>query len=257
MPSRDAPDPDCDDPPGAELDEEQHVQGLEPDRLHREEVAGHDPCGLGLEELRPCRSKPSWRRAEAVSSQQRPDGRGIHPDAELAQLTADPHATPSRVLPGHAQHERDDLGVDRWPARPAPLLAVGPLPSNQRAVPAHQRLGRDEKRRCPPPSGERPAGGGEQDPVTCGESGMAGLAPQDPKLMPKDQDLQILAAVASVREDEQAGEEADGQPEHEEHRGMVRNACSRRETEFPRPTRRLVVQRRPKGSPHVPSRSPP
>jgi hypothetical protein len=65
---------------------------------------------------------------------------------------------------------------------------------------------------------------------------MAGLAPQHPKLMPKDQDLQILASVASVREDEQAGEEADGQPEHEEHRGMVRNACSRREAEFPRPT---------------------
>jgi hypothetical protein len=68
---------------------------------------------------------------------------------------------------------------------------------------------------------------------------MAGLAPQHPKLMPKDQDLQILASVASVREDEQAGEEADGQPEHEEHRGIVRNACSRHEAEFPRPTRRL------------------
>lgn len=30
-------DPDCDDLSGADLEEEQHVQGLEPDRLHREE----------------------------------------------------------------------------------------------------------------------------------------------------------------------------------------------------------------------------
>ena len=31
-------------------------------------------------------------------------------------------------------------------------------------------------------------------------------------------------------------EQANGQPEHEDHRGMVRNACSRRESRFPRPT---------------------
>jgi hypothetical protein len=35
-----------DDSPGAEVDEEQHVQRLEPDRLHREEIAGHDHLGL-------------------------------------------------------------------------------------------------------------------------------------------------------------------------------------------------------------------
>jgi hypothetical protein len=33
-------------PPRAELDEEQHVKGLEPDRLDREEVAGKDPLCL-------------------------------------------------------------------------------------------------------------------------------------------------------------------------------------------------------------------
>ncbi|HZC99145.1 MAG TPA: hypothetical protein VFA46_02805 [Actinomycetes bacterium] len=33
-------------------------------------------------------------RAQAVSSQQRPDRRGTHPDAELTQLPADPHAAP-------------------------------------------------------------------------------------------------------------------------------------------------------------------
>jgi hypothetical protein len=39
-------DPGRDDPPGAQLDEEQHVQRLQPVGLHREQVARHDPLGL-------------------------------------------------------------------------------------------------------------------------------------------------------------------------------------------------------------------
>src|SRR6266498_4525943 len=90
--------PGCNDPPGAQLDEEQHAEGLEPDRLHREEVTGHDPRGLHPKELRPARSGVSRRRAQAVASQQGPDRRGAHPDAELAQLPADPHAAPPGIL---------------------------------------------------------------------------------------------------------------------------------------------------------------
>jgi hypothetical protein len=59
--------------------------------------------------------------------------------------------------------------------------------------------------------------------------------------MPQDQDLQVLGPVIGVWEDQQAGQQADGQPEHEEHRRMVRNACSRRESEFPRPTGKIVI----------------
>jgi hypothetical protein len=197
-------DPSCDDPPGTELDEEQYVKGLEPDHLHREQVARHDPLGLRSQELRPARSGASRRRAQPVASQQRPDRRGAHPDAELAQLPTDPHATPPGILPRHPQHERDDLGVDRWPARLV-LLAVGPLPSDQRAVPAQQRLGRNKKR-CPPLSGEHPAGGSEQDPVACGELGRAALAAQHPKLMPQYQNLQVLGAVVAVRKEQQTGQ---------------------------------------------------
>jgi hypothetical protein len=70
--------------------------------------------------------------------------------------------------------------------------------------------------------GECTAGGREQDPVGCGEPGAAALAAQHPKLLPQDQDLQVLGAVIAVREDQQAGEHADDQPEHEDHRRMVR-----------------------------------
>jgi hypothetical protein len=41
-------DPGEHDPPAAELDEEQHIQRLEPDRFHGEEVACHDRLGLRL-----------------------------------------------------------------------------------------------------------------------------------------------------------------------------------------------------------------
>jgi hypothetical protein len=60
-------------------------------------------------------------------------------------------------------------------------------------------------------SGERPAGGSQQNPVACGEPGAAGLAAQHPKLMPQHQDLQVLGAVIGVRQDQQASD----QPEYE------------------------------------------
>jgi hypothetical protein len=88
----------------------------------------------------------------------------------------------------------------------------------------------------PTAGGEHPAGSSQQDPVACGELGAAALAAQHPKLMPQGQDLQVLGAVVSAWEDQQAGQQANGQPEQEEHRRMVRNACSRRESEFPHPT---------------------
>src|SRR6266567_5693095 len=50
------------------------------------------------------------------------------------------------------------------------------------------------RRPCPPPS---PA---------------AGLAAQHPKLLPQDQDLQVLGAVISTGEDQQTGQQADDQP---------------------------------------------
>lgn len=51
---------------GRELDEEQDVQHLQPDGLHREEVRGKDPVRLGPEELSPRGARSSRRRAESV-----------------------------------------------------------------------------------------------------------------------------------------------------------------------------------------------
>jgi hypothetical protein len=48
------------------------------------QVARHDPLGLLAQEHPPGHGRAPWRRAQAVSSQQRPDGRGAHPDPKLA-----------------------------------------------------------------------------------------------------------------------------------------------------------------------------
>ena len=85
-------DPGDENAPGAELDEEEHIQRLQPDRLDREEVAGDDrgACArrncvqVGLERLgagpRPCRRSrvrivvaptrmPSLRSSPAILTQ--------------------------------------------------------------------------------------------------------------------------------------------------------------------------------------------
>ena len=78
------------DPPAAELDEREDVEGPEPGGLDAEEVTGNDPARLRPQELRPAWARAPRRRTEARSPEQGPDRRRSHPDAELAQLALDP-----------------------------------------------------------------------------------------------------------------------------------------------------------------------
>jgi len=57
-----------------------------------------------------------------------------------------------------------------------------------------------------------------------GEPGTAGLAGQYPELVSEHQDLQVLDAVSSADEEQQAGEHAGGQREQEQHRSIVEAA---------------------------------
>jgi hypothetical protein len=87
--------------------------------------------------------------------------------------------------------------------------------------------------------GNGSAGCGQQDAVEHGEPGTADLAAQHPKLLPEHQNLQVLRAITGAREDQQANERSDQQPEHERHQPMLRSPCSRHESEIPRPTGHL------------------
>src|SRR5664279_198340 len=104
------------DPPAPELDEHEDVERPEPSGLDAEEVAGDDAIGLGPEELGPGRAGPSWGGTEPGGPEQGADRRCAHSQAELPELTFDPDAARTGVLPGQPEDERTDCRVDRWPA---------------------------------------------------------------------------------------------------------------------------------------------
>jgi hypothetical protein len=54
--------------------------------------------------------------------------------------------------------------------------------------------------------------------------------------MAEHQDLQVLGGGIGVRQCQQAGERADDEREHEQHRRMLRSPCSRCESGFSCPT---------------------
>jgi hypothetical protein len=65
------------DPPGIQLDEEQHVQPPQPDSLDGEEVAGHDPGRLLPEERLPSRGRPARGRIEPMTSERCAGGSSV------------------------------------------------------------------------------------------------------------------------------------------------------------------------------------
>src|ERR1035441_5171565 len=127
-----------------DLDDEQHVVAPHDDRVDVEEVRGHNAFRLGREELGPGRAHSARGWWEDVASQGRNDTRLRHGDAELLQLADDAEITPPGVLPSQAANQLHGLfGKTRttWSA-----VRVGPALLDQRAVPAQDRLGRDEER---------------------------------------------------------------------------------------------------------------
>jgi hypothetical protein len=77
------------------LDEEQHVVATQEQCLDREEVAGDDARGLGMQELAPARPRASWRGTQPGSGEQAADARRRCLEAELGEFAADPPMPPS------------------------------------------------------------------------------------------------------------------------------------------------------------------
>src|SRR5919106_4701009 len=65
-----------------ELDEEEHVQASQPERLDREEVTLHDPSRLLAQELPPAHARASRRGLDAVAAEHHPDAGCRHRDPE-------------------------------------------------------------------------------------------------------------------------------------------------------------------------------
>ena len=110
-------------------------------------------------------------------------------DAELLQLADDAQVAPAGVLPGQPDDQLDRLLRQGRASRSS--VRVGPVPPDERPVPAQDRLGRDEERRPALPWHE-PGQGGDECPVGPAEPGSCDLAAQDGQLVAEHQDLGVL-----------------------------------------------------------------
>jgi len=187
---------------GADLDEEQHVEGLEEGGFHGEEVTCQDALGLGTQELGPARTGSAGCGSESLFEKDSPNGGCPHMDAEFAELALDPDVAPTGVLCCHADRERADLGIE--PRAAGSLLAVGPLSFDELAVPTKERLRCDDEAR-PPVLRQDPRRCREEDPVPAPQFGPAGFALQDLHLVPKDEDLDLAVVRVARRSQAEDG----------------------------------------------------
>ena len=180
------------------------------------------PSRLGPEELGPGRAAAPWGRTESRRPEQGPDRRRAHPDAELPQLAFDPDAAPAGVLPGEAEDERTELGIDRRPSW-ATDPAVRPLPLHELAVPTEEGCRGDEEG-DPAVTRDRPARRREEDPVDDPEPGWPRRPLQHPELMAEDEDLDVLRMLVSAMlagADDERDEATDEQVEKGPHQPIV------------------------------------
>jgi hypothetical protein len=87
-------------------------------------------------------------------------------------------------------------------------------------VPSKQGGWGDQKA-GPPVARDRPTCRGEKHSINEPELGWAGLAPEDPELMAKDEDLEILGAIVVTGADKETGEQPNNQAEEEQHRRIL------------------------------------
>jgi hypothetical protein len=216
------------DPPAAKLDEHEDVDGTQPGRLDSEEVARDDALRLRPQELAPGRAAASRGRPRSRRSEQGPDRRRTHSQAELAQLALDPHAAPARVLPGKPEDQRTDLRFYGWPARTTGP-AVRPLSPHELAVPPEEGRWGDEEGDPAVPR-DRPARRGEEDPVDGLELRSPRRPLQHPELVAEDEDLEVLRVLVSATlgsAGEEAHEGANDDVEERPHRPIVPGRSAR------------------------------
>ena len=172
------------------VDEKQHVETTQRDRVDVEEVAGERAGCLCAKELPPRRSRSARRRFEAMSSKHVAHARRRENDAELPQLADDAEIASARVLPREPKDECDDLDIepvrsDLVRTRESPMLA------NELTVPAQQCCWSDEEG-GPTFAREESRERRQHGAISGGEPGTRHLAAEHSELMTKDCDLDVL-----------------------------------------------------------------
>src|SRR4029453_8857627 len=122
------------DTPAPELDEEQHIETTQRDRLDREEVAGEQTRRLTAQKGRPSHRVTARRGLEPGRGKQTPNRAWRDTETELQQLARDPLIAPTRVLARQPQHQIARRAHRRGTA--ALALPVRPPPAPDLALPA-------------------------------------------------------------------------------------------------------------------------
>ena len=161
----------------------QDVKGLEPKRLHSEEVAGQDGPGLGAQEGSPRETAPAWGRWHTALPEDRPDGCAGDRVAQLEHLAPDALVSPARILPGEPEDQLAAVGRERWTAWVAAPAESSPFPSDKLPMPPQQGL--RTYREAAATGSRQTTAQGSEDQAVAGTLGRAlGLAPQDADCVP-------------------------------------------------------------------------
>ena len=177
-----------------ELDEEEHVEAAERDRLDREEIAGEHGGRLLAQEKPPARPGASRRGPKTVGKQEAPDRAWGDTQAQLQQLAGDTRVALAWVFPCEAQHELADAIIDGRPARaPGRLL---PLATHKLPMPAQKRLWRHDPA-APACLRQDSRKRGKEGAISGAQRRTPLLSSEHDQLMPQHEQLDIFGELAA------------------------------------------------------------
>jgi len=207
-----AGDTETQDASRLQVQEEQHVDRLEPHGLNGEEVAGDDTSCLRTHELPPRRTVSPRGRPEPRTTKERADRGGGDSDAEFAQLALDAHASPMWVLARQPKDQLASFQINRWPSRAA-SIRKGPFATDELAVPAQQRLRRDQQG-TPTVPRQHPANRRQEDLVASSQLRPRDLPSKHRQLMAQNENLDLSRRRATHRTKYPTKQEVDDGKQH-------------------------------------------
>src|SRR6266545_6845924 len=181
-----------------QLDEKEHIEPAQPDRLDREEVTLEDCRRLLAQELPPAHTRAFGCGLDAVTLEHVPDATRREPDPEPDEFAVDALVPPTRVLRRQTQDHLSRLCEQRRPARPSTLIR--PAAADEVTMPAQKRRRLDQERARPR---QQPAECSQQDTIGRPQTRPTYLAPQHLQLMPQHQDLHFLRPLRTTKQNQQ------------------------------------------------------
>ena len=183
-------------PVAAELDEEEDVEPGGKDGVNGEEVAREHARRLAADELAPGDAGSPVRRSEPCLAKELANRRRRDAEPERGELARDPLIAPPGILAREAEDELTGLSADR--RSPGLPCRIGPASRDKLAMPAQERVRRDEER-APALARNAPARRGEERPIGPPKYRPRDLTPKDRKFAAKHDDLELLELLGAAR----------------------------------------------------------